>query len=250
MTFKEKLHAGEILYGLTLTLGSPKIAEIIAHLGFDWIWIEAEHTTMSLEDILSQLQAVNGTTTTTIVRVDNNNATTIKRVLDTGPDGIIVPSVNTPDEARQAIKALKYPPLGERGIGLGRAQAYGQTLGEYIKTANDKLVTLFMIEHITAVQNIEEILAVEGLDGVIVGSLDLAGSMNLQNDLGNPLLEIEVQKVLAACLKAGVACGIFVGNAQQAKFRIDQGFRIVTLGADVFLLATAAKSALDLVKAT
>ena len=248
MNFKQKLHSGEVGYGLTLTIGNPQIAELVANLGFDWIWIETEHTTMGLETVLAQLQAISGTGTKAVVRVDCNDQTTIKRILDIGPDGILIPSVNTREDAEKAIKFIKYPPLGERGIGLARAQGYGLKLGSYIKSANDEVATIFMIEHVLAVQNIEEILQVDGVDGIIIGALDLAGSMNLQNDLANPLIEVEVQKVLAACKKAGIACGAFVGDPNQAKARIQEGFRLLTLGADVLLLASSAKNVLDSVK--
>jgi 2-keto-3-deoxy-L-rhamnonate aldolase RhmA len=121
-------------------------------------------------------------------------------------------------------------------------------LGSYIKSANDEVAAIFMIEHINAVQNIDEILKIEGLDGIIIGTLDLAGNMNLQNDLGNARIEVEVQKVVQACVKAGIACGAFVGAPNQAKERIKQGFRLLTLGADVLLLASLAKNVLDTVK--
>lgn len=250
MNFKQKLHSGEVAYGLTLTIGNPQIAELVSNLGFDWVWIETEHTTMGLETVLAQLQAISGTGTQAVVRVDCNDQTTIKRILDIGPDGILIPSVNSREDAEKAIKFIKYPPLGERGIGLARAQGYGLKLGSYIKSANDEVATIFMIEHILAVQNIEEILQVEGVDGIIIGALDLAGSMNLQNDLSNPLIEVEVQKVLLACKKAGIACGAFVGDPNQAKARIQEGFRLLTLGADVLLLASSAKNVLDSVKKT
>jgi 2-keto-3-deoxy-L-rhamnonate aldolase RhmA len=248
MDFKQKLRSGEVVYGLTLTIGSAQIAELVGHLGFDWVWIEAEHTTMSLEAIQSQVQALAGSGTKTVVRVDNNDQTMIKRVLDIGCDGIIIPSVNDRADADKAMRSIKYPPLGERGIGLARAQGYGVRLGEYIKTANDQVLTFFMIEHITAVQNINEILQTEGLDGVIVGTLDLAGSMNLQNDLANPLIEAEVQKVLQASKAAGIACGAFVGDPNQAKARIQEGFQLVTLGADVIMLASSATNVLNAVR--
>jgi 2-keto-3-deoxy-L-rhamnonate aldolase RhmA len=248
MSFKQKLHSGEIVYGLTLTIGTPQIAELVANLGFDWIWIETEHTTMSLDTVLAQLQAISGTGTKAIVRVDCNDQTTIKRVLDMGPDGILIPSINSREDAEKAIKFTKYPPLGERGIGLARAQGYGLNLGSYIQSANDEVATIFMIEHIMAVQQINDILQVEGLDAIMIGTLDLAGSMNLQNDLSNPLIEAEVQKVLLACKEAGIACGAFVGDPNQAKARISQGFKVLTLGADVLLLASSAKNILETVK--
>ncbi|MDB5242649.1 MAG: 2,4-dihydroxyhept-2-ene,7-dioic acid aldolase, partial [Spirosoma sp.] len=131
---------------------------------------------------------------------------------------------------------------------LARAQGYGLNLSNYIKSANDEVATIFMIEHVMAVQHINEILQVEGLDAIMIGTLDLAGSMNLHNDLSNPLIEAEVQKVLLACKQAGIACGAFVGDPNQAKARIAEGFKVLTLGADVLLLASSAKNILETVK--
>jgi 2-keto-3-deoxy-L-rhamnonate aldolase RhmA len=247
-SIKQRLNSGELLLGITATIGSPQIAELLASIGFDWIWIETEHTTMSLDSVQAQLQAISGTATQALVRVPCNDQTMIKRVLDIGPHGIIVPSVNNRVDAENAIRFIKYPPLGERGIGLSRAQGYGLKLGDYVKSANDEVAAVFMIEHVDAVKNIYDILAVNGLDAVIVGSLDLAGSMNLQNDLSNPAIENEIQKVVAACQKTGIPCGIFAGSADIAKTRIKQGFCLLTLGADVLLILSSAKNILDTVK--
>ena len=248
MSLKQKLNSGELLLGVTATIGSPQIAELLANIGFDWIWIETEHTTMSPESVLQQLQAISGTGTQALVRVPCNDPTLIKRIIDTGPHGIIVPEINNREDAENAIRYIKYPPMGERGIGLSRAQGYGLKLGDYIKSANDEVAAVFMIEHVNAVKNINEILSVKGLDAVIVGSLDLAGSMNLKDDLSNPAIENETQKVLVACQKANIPCGIFAGSAEIAKSRIKHGFRLLTLGADVLMILSSAKNILDSVK--
>jgi len=198
----------------------PVVAEIMSHLDYDWLWFEMEHTVMSEESLLSMLQATNGTNVTTVVRVPWNDKTMIKRLLDTGVDGIIIPLVRTKADAEDAIRAIKYPPLGEHGGGLTRAQCYGLHMDEYMSTANDEVMTILMVEHIDAVENIEEILSVPGVDSVMVGALDLSGSMGILGQMSDPRLEEAIQKVLKACQKAGTFCGIIALDPNQAKARI------------------------------
>ncbi len=193
---KKDLANGKFRIGATITMNSPVVAELLSRVGFDWLWFEMEHTTLSVEAVQAMLQATNGADVTTIVRVPWNDKTLIKRVLDTGPDGLIIPLVNTREEAEYAVRAIKYPPLGERGAGLARAQAYGLTSGEYMATANDEVMTILMIEHIQAVENIEEILHVKEVDSIIVGALDLSGSMGMLGQTGHPDVEAAIQKVL------------------------------------------------------
>ena len=175
---KQKLAAGEVCIGATITMNSPVVAELFSRLGFDWLWLEMEHTTMADADVLGMLQAANGSETSMVVRAPWNDKTMIKRILDTGPDAILIPLVNSAEEAEAAVRAIKYPPVGERGAGLGRAQCYGLHMGEYLQTANDEVITLVMIEHVEAVKNIEAILAVEGVelgDGWSAGSVGQHG---------------------------------------------------------------------------
>jgi 2-keto-3-deoxy-L-rhamnonate aldolase RhmA len=242
---KRKLAAGEVCVGMTITMSSPVVAEILSHIGLDWIWLETEHTAMSDESVLTMLQATNGSDVSTVVRVPWNDKTMIKRLLDTGPDGIIVPLVNTREEAEYAVRAMKYPPWGERGAGLSRAQCYGMHMGEYLTTANDEVLTILMIEHITAVGNIDEILAVRGVDSVMIGALDLSGSMGLLGQTGHPDVEAAVQKVLAASKRAGIPCGIIAIGAESANQRIKEGFTNLIVGLDVLTLVSGAKATLE-----
>ena len=221
---KRDLNAGKVCYGATITMSNPVVAEIMSHLEYDWLWFETEHTAMSYESLLAMLQTTNGSDVTTIVRVPWNDKTMIKRVLDTGADGIIVPLVRTKQDAEDAVKAMKYPPVGERGAGLGRAQCYGLHSGEYMATANDEIMTILMIEHIDAVNNIEEILSVPGVDSVMIGALDLSGSMGILGQMNEPKLEEAIQKVLKACKAVGTSCGIMAFDPTQAKERAAQGF--------------------------
>jgi len=242
---KRDLESGKVCIGATITMSNPVVAEILSHIGFDWLWFEMEHTAMSIESVLSMLQATNGSDVSTLVRVPWNDKTMIKRVLDTGPDGIIIPLVNTREEAEMAVRAMKYPPMGERGAGLGRAQCYGLHMGEYLQTANDEVMTVIMIEHIDAVNNIDDILTVKGVDSVMIGALDLSGSMGILGQTGDERVENAIQKTLAACKRAHKPCGIIAGNPEVANRRIKEGFQHIILGLDVLYLIGGAQNALS-----
>lgn len=241
---RRDLAAGRPAIGATITLSSPALAELLARVGFDWLWFEAEHTTLSDESVQLMLQATNGADVSTIVRVAWNDKTLIKRAADAGPDAILVPQINNRAEAEAAVRAMRYPPLGERGAGLARAQGYGLAVGEYYESANSEVLTLFMIEHIEGVRNIDEIVAVPGVDGVMIGALDLSGSMGILGQTDHPDVESATQKVLTACRRANVACGIVALDPDQANRRIEQGFTLIVLAIDVLMLIGAAKAAL------
>jgi 2-keto-3-deoxy-L-rhamnonate aldolase RhmA len=241
---KRDLAAGKVCVGATVTMNSPVVAELLSHVGFDWLWFETEHTALTYDSVLTMLQATNGADISTAVRVPWNDKTMIKRVLDTGPDAIIVPLVNSREEAEAAVRAMKYPPWGERGAGLSRAQCYGLHMEEYLKTANDEVATILMIEHVQAVQDIDAILQVKGVDSVMVGALDLSGSMGLLGQTSHPEVEAAIQKVLAASKRARVPCGIITVSPDQANERIRQGFTNIILGIDVLYLLGGAKGAL------
>ncbi|MDD3415555.1 MAG: aldolase/citrate lyase family protein [Lachnospiraceae bacterium] len=245
---KNKLKAGEVCYGATITMSNPVVSEIMSHLEYDWLWFEMEHTVMSEESVLAMLQATNGSEVTTVVRVPWNDKTMIKRILDTGTDGILVPLIRTKSDAEDAVRAIKYPPLGERGAGVARAQCYGLHIDEYMSTANEEVLTILMIEHIDAVNNIEEILSVPGVDSVMIGALDLSGSMGILGQTNDPKLEEAIQKVLKASKKFGISCGIVAFDPKQAKERIKQGFTNIAAGMDVLFLSSAAKNILEQVK--
>lgn len=245
---KHNLAAGKVCVGATLTMNSPTVAEILSHIGLDWIWIETEHSSLTDDNVLAMLQATNGSETSAMVRVPWNDKTMIKRALDLGPDGIIVPLVNTKAEAEAAVRAMKYPPWGERGAGLARAQAYGLAMGEYMQSANEEVMTTLMIEHVQAVENIEAILSVKGVDSVMVGALDLSGSMGMLGNTGDPKVEAAIQKVLAACKKAKMPAGIITVAPEQANERIKQGFTHIIMGIDVLFLHGAARNALGQIK--
>jgi 2-keto-3-deoxy-L-rhamnonate aldolase RhmA len=242
---KDRLADGQVCLGATITMNSPIVAEILSHVGgLDWLWFEMEHSSLSEQDVLTMLQTTNGSDVSTVVRVPWNDKTMIKRVLDLGPDGIIIPLVNSKAEAEAAVRAIKYPPWGERGAGLARAQAYGLHMAEYLKTANQDVAAIVMIEHIDAVNNIDEILSVKGVDSVMVGALDLSGSLGLLGQTDDERVEAAVQKVLAACRREGIPCGIITVSPEQTNERLRQGFTNLIVGIDVLFLHGAVHTCL------
>jgi 2-keto-3-deoxy-L-rhamnonate aldolase RhmA len=241
---KRELAAGKCCIGAMITVNSPIVAELFSRVGFDWLWFEMEHSALGVEAVQTMLMATNGAEISTIVRVPWNDPTIIKRVIDTGPDGILIPLVNTRAEAESAVQAMKYPPVGKRGAGLARAQGYGLTSAEYMRSANDEVLTMLMIEHIQAVENIDEILKVEGVDAIMIGSLDLSGSLGLLGQTSHPDVEAAIQKVLRACQRVNISCGILALDAEQANMRIHN----IILSLDVLTLTLGAKAALSKVK--
>lgn len=245
---KRNLRDGKVCVGTVVTISCPTVAEILAKCGFDWIWIDMEHTPTSFETVQAMLQAMSGYDITPLVRVAGNDEILIKRVLDMGPHAVIVPFVNTREDAERAVRYMKYPPEGIRGGGVGRAQGFGLDLEEYIRTANEEVMAIMQIEHIDAVNNIEEILAVKGVDAIMIGPFDLSGSMGLFGQVGHPDVEAAMQKVLAASKKANMPAGIFVMSPHKANERIGQGFRFIVYSFDEDLLMSSAMEALQQVK--
>lgn len=239
------LKANTVNLGAIITLNSPTVAEILGRIGLDWLWIEMEHSALCETDVLAMLQATNGSNVSTVIRVPWNDKTMIKRALDLGPDGIVIPLVNSKQEALDAVRAVKYPPMGERGAGLGRAQFYGMRMDDYLQTANASVTTIVMIEHIKAVENIRDILQVPGVDSVMIGTLDLSGSLGVLGNTADSKVEGAVQEVLAACKEYQKPCGILALSPEQANERIAQGFTNLVIGIDVMFLHGAVRESLE-----
>jgi 2-keto-3-deoxy-L-rhamnonate aldolase RhmA len=227
-----------------LTLGSPEVAEIFALLGFDWVWIDLEHTPLSLERAQQLVQAVDGRAGT-VVRVPWNDPVHIKRALDLGCDGVIVPQVKTAMEARSAVAAAKYPPSGVRSVGIARAQQYGMTIQDYVLGANDRVTVLLQIEHIDAAPHIGDILSVPGVDGIIFGPYDLSASMGRPGEISHPDVSAVIADLARACNERGVPWGAFAPDASAAKVHLTRGATLIALGTDTMHLWSGAKEALS-----
>ena len=181
---KKALKEGKVTIGSWITIGHPIVAEIMAQAGFDWLTIDMEHSAITIEKTQELIQIIQLSGVAPLVRVSENNPTIIKRVLDAGAYGVIVPMVNSAKDAEKAVKAVKYPPVGSRGVGLARAQGYGFDFDEYAATINEESVVIVQMEHIDAVNNLDSIVSVEGIDGCIIGPYDLSGSLGVPGEIG------------------------------------------------------------------
>ena len=242
---KELWREGKAAVGVWMVLGSPITAEIIANMGYDWVVVDTEHGSIDIGTTQSIIQAVSYTNTVPMVRVPWNHPMPIKRALDAGAYGLVIPMVNSREEAVQAVQAARYPPLGIRSYGGPRARLYGGV--DYFEHANEEIAVIVQIEHIDAVNCVDEILSVEGVDAFFIGPSDLAISMGLKPGLDqtDPRHGDAISKVLAAGKKYGVVGGIHVGSAEAANERIAQGFQFVGLSSDEGFIRSAASSALN-----
>jgi 4-hydroxy-2-oxoheptanedioate aldolase len=238
--FKAALANRETLLGLWLGLANAYAAEVVAGAGFDWLLIDGEHAPNDLGTILSILQALAAYPVHPVVRLPDHNPTFIKQVLELGATSLLVPMVESPDQARELVRAVRYPPAGIRGVGSGlaRSSRFGR-YGDYQKRANDRICLLVQIETRAAARQAAAITAVDGVDGVLLGPSDLAASMGL---LGQPthadvrgLIEGTIREVVAAGKPAGILCA----DETLARHYVSVGATFVALGADSSLLAQA-----------
>lgn len=237
--FKRRLAAGETLTGLWISLGSDTAVEFIAHSGFDWLLIDTEHAPNELPDVVSHLRVAESGTAEPIVRPAWNDFVVIKRLLDSGARSLLIPFVQNADEARQAVRATRYPPDGVRGVATApRANRYGR-IKDYAKRANDEICVLVQVETRAALDDIANIAAVDGVDGIFVGPSDLAADLG---HLGNPAHE-DVQAALKeaaeACRAAGKPAGILAPVEADARRYMEWGYQFVALGSDLGLLRAA-----------
>ena len=229
----------EILSGTWLNLGSSMAAEIAANAGFDWLVIDLEHGAGDHESCLHQLQAIAGTPAAPIVRVAWNEAPRFKRVLDLGAAGVVVPYVTTPEEARQAVAAMRYPPQGIRGAAsLNRAADFGKDFASYVSDANRNLVTIVQVETEGTLDVLDDIAAIDGVDVLFVGPLDLSLSLGLLSQFDHPRFRAALKKVSDTARTHGKAAGILLNNLDQIEQTIADGFTFIGLGSDGGVLAS------------
>ena len=242
--FRRRVCAGEVLVGTIVSLNSPQVAEILSDTGFDWLFIDAEHGAHDPLAVEALIQAT-GDRTPCLVRIPVHEETWIEKMLDVGASGIIAPQVNTVAQAQQVVNYAKYPPQGERGVGIARAQRYGAEFENYLDQANDSLLTVIQIEHIEAVANLRELAAVEGVDALFVGPYDLSMSMGIPGQVNDPAVQEAIEEVLAVCREAGRVPGIFGLAPDTVSRYVDMGFTLVGIGVDALFLSQAASQALN-----
>ena len=222
--------------GLWVTLESPSISEIAACLKLDWAVIDAEHGHLDLKEIVEHLRAMRGSGTVALVRVQEIEQGQIKRVLDIGADGVLVPQVKTAAEVEQAVQFAKYPPRGVRGIGAERSTRWGMAMRTATARANGETLVIPLIETREALENIDAILAVDGVSAIFFGPADLSASLGF---LGEWEGEGVAEKILAVRQKAerrGIPCGVIARDAEDAQRRKSQGFNMIGIGIDASLL--------------
>ncbi len=243
LSMKKRLRAGELTLGAWLTFYDTAVAEIMANVGFDWLLIDAEHAPFNPESLASILMAFDGRRPVSIVRVPWNDPVTIKQVLDMGAGGILIPYVCSVQEAEQAVAACKYPPQGIRGFGPRRASNYGHQIKEYIQLANEAIIVAVQIEHIKAVKQVEAILAVPGIDVVLLGPMDLSASLGLLGQLEHPLVVEAMERVVAAAQQAQLPVGIPLSadaSMETILHWASKGCRFVIVGLDQGFIQQAA----------
>ena len=247
-TFAQKLaEADRGLAGMWVCSGSPLVAEIAAGSGLDWLLIDGEHSPLSLESIQLQLQAIAAYPITPLVRVPVNDQVLIKQYLDLGAQNLLVPMVNSAADAEQAVRAMRYPPAGVRGVGsaLARGARWNRVEG-YLQRANDEYVSLTVqIETAEAVERVDEIVGTEGVDAIFVGPSDLAASMGLIGQQGHPDVVEGVRRAIAAGKAAGKPVGINAFDPKLAHQYFDEGMDFILVGADVALLARGSERLAD-----
>lgn len=247
---KEKLTKNELTIGSWITIGNPAIVEIMASAGFEWLCIDMEHTSIDLATAKMLIITMHANNIKALVRVSKNEEVIIKRVMDMGADGVIVPMVKSRKDAQMAVDFVKYPPTGKRGVGLYRAQNYGLGFEEYKKWVKEEAVIIAQIEHIDAVENIEDILSVEGIDGTIVGPYDLSGSMGMPGEYYREDVQDAILRVKKACQKYKKPYGFHVieSDPTNLQTRIKEGCTFLAYSLDFFFLGDSARKGMNQIK--
>lgn len=245
-SFRTRLRSGERLIAPLLTLNSPAVVEMLAEVGFDWLFIDAEHSPLDTAQMQALMQAAGATPC--VVRLSASDDLHVKRALDIGAAGIIAPQVNSVEHAQRIVQAAKYAPAGQRGLGIARAHRYGLRVREYMRSANDDTAVIVQAEHRDAIAHIRQIVRVEGVDGVLIGPYDLSASLGRPGAVDHPDVREAIGRVRDACLEANLPIGIFGVTADAVKPYIEQGFTMIVAGVDTVLLANASSALLTAVR--
>jgi 2-keto-3-deoxy-L-rhamnonate aldolase RhmA len=237
---KRRLRKGDQVYGTWMTVESPIVTEMMSIQGFDYFVFDTEHSPLDILTVQGMMQAMRpDSKTTPLVRVWWNDIVAIKRALDIGAQGIIVPWINTKEEAELAVKAALYPPKGIRGCGPRRAALFDP---DYLTTVNDELLIICQIENKKAVDNIEDICSVDGVDVTYIGPADLSASYGHLGNKSHPEVQKAIDKVFEATKDAGLATGVHEGSGKTIKERIEEGYNLITIGNDLVYMRMGVES--------
>ena len=247
---KDKLRNRQRVFAAWTSLAHPSITEIFARSGVDFVGIDIEHSTISQEQSQRIIAACQGNGTLCLPRVASHNMEMIKRLLDSGADGIIVPMVSTPEEVEKLILWCKYPPLGKRSFGIARGQGYGFDFDQYTKTWNESSSLIIQIESIQGVENIEKLLSYDDVDGAMIGPYDLSGSIGIPGQLDHPSVAGAAKKVIDSCAKFSKGCGtqIIEPDMKNIEAAFSEGYTFVVLASDVFILWKWAERIRDFIR--
>ena len=237
---KSRLQGGELLLGTMITLPSPDVTEIMALAGFDWLFIDGEHGPFNLANLGDILRAAGETPC--LVRVPAIDEIPVKQALDLGAAGVIVPKVNTAADAARIVDWCRYPNQGSRGIGLARAHGYGHHAAAYMSLANDQLLVIVQAEHREAVDNIESIADVAGIDCVFVGPHDLSASFGKTGQVDDPEVVAAIDRVVTVCQSRGMPLGFFGTTPGHVQKWIERGVNLICVGVDAALLTESAQA--------
>jgi len=240
---KKRLVRGETLSGCWLNLGSPVTAEIVGRAGFDWVLIDIEHGAGSAGTVLHQIQAVASTPAAPIVRVESHARQRVHRVLDLGAEGIMCPRINTPAEAEELVRALRYPPEGVRGVAtMVRATGFGQDFTSYHRDQADNLVGILQIETPEVLNHLDAIAALDGIDVLFIGPADLSMALGIFGQFDHPRFREALRATVNAAAKAGKAAGILIFDPEDFARYHEMGMRFIACGADATFVANGARA--------
>lgn len=247
MTLKDKLKNRDLTIGSWITIGNTAVAEIMANAGYDWLTVDMEHSAITIEVAQELIRVIELCGVVPLVRVSENDPNLIKRVMDAGAHGIIVPMVNSKEEAEMAVASVQYPPEGFRGVGLARAQKYGADFESYKKWNERESIVIVQIEHIKAVHNIESILNVKGVDGFIIGPYDLSGSLGFPGQFDHPEMIKALKKVEQVSKKMNALSGFHVIQSEVEPFqeKIQEGYKFIAHSLDILFLGNISKNSLN-----
>jgi 2-keto-3-deoxy-L-rhamnonate aldolase RhmA len=250
MTLKQKLRGRQLTIGSWITIGSTVVAEIMASAGYDWLTVDMEHSAITLDIAQDLIRVIELCGVTPLVRVGQNDASLIKRVMDAGAHGVIVPMVNSREDAENAVRSVKYPLRGFRGVGLARAQKYGADFEGYKKWNDKESVVIVQVEHIRAVENLEEILSVADVDGFIIGPYDLSGSLGIPGDFDHPSMMAALDRVKEVSAKMNALSGFHVipPDVNAFKEKVAEGYKFIAHSLDILFLGVTCGDLLAAIK--
>jgi len=247
---KTRLAKKEITVGSWITMNDPAVAEIMSAAGFDWLTVDMEHSGLSFNQAQDLIRVIELCGVVPLVRVMENNSDQIKKFMDIGAHGVIVPQVNTKEDAEKAIHAVKYPPFGTRGVGLSRAQNYSLNLDDYVRWNQENSIVIIQVEHIKAVENLESIMSVDGIDGFIIGLYDLSGSLGCPGDFEDKRVIDALEEIKNKANKYNYLMGqhIVKIDPQQVIDKINQNIRFIGFGVDFLFLGECCNKSLREIK--